>query len=123
MCLLCGRMYCSTNGESSVCARETAVRGKMCPCHWMINTGFSGVESSFMRNGMYPFGSIYYTDRNSTFTKGWPRERMTKSKRAWGILENAIRSDMVWFKTSMYEKVRLYCIVCSSYVKQKGQSS
>lgn len=68
---------------------------------------------------MYPFGSIYYTDRNSTFTKGWPRERMTKSERACGILENAIRSDMVWFKTSMYEKVRLYCVVCSNGVKQR----
>ena len=74
---------------------------KMCRCRWMINTGFSGVVMNF-----------YYTDHNSTSTRDWPSIQLKKSERACAILEHAIRNDMVWFKSQMYEKLIVYCIVC-----------
>lgn len=85
---------------------------KICGCRWMINTGFSGVVMNYSGRSVYPFGSIYYTDHNSTSTREWPSIRLTKSERACAILEHAIRNDMVWFKSQMYEKLIVYCIVC-----------
>ena len=112
MCLLCGRTYCSQDGRSSKCSMNLMHIEKMCRCRWMINTGFSGVVMNFSERSVYPFGSIYYTDHNSTSTRDWPSIQLKKSERACAILEHAIRNDMVWFKSQMYEKLIVYCIVC-----------
>lgn len=112
MCLLCGRTYCSQDGRSSKCSMSSMRIRKICECRWMINTGFSGVVMNCTEHSVYPFGSIYYTDHNSTSTRELPSMRLTKSERACAILEHAIRNDMVWFKSQMYEKIIVYCIVC-----------
>lgn len=108
MCLLCGRTYCSQEGHSSKCSMGRSKMWKSCFCRWMINTGLSGVVMNYSSHSVYPFGSIYYTDHNSTSTRDWPSVRLTKSERACAILEHAIRNDMVWFKTQMYEKIIVY---------------
>lgn len=103
MCMSCGRCYCSSEDEISVCRYD--MKGySVCRCCGLINTARSSVYMPIDKTVHYPFGSVYYTNNGSVSTKDYARELLLLNQQAKDIFELVVKNDAVWYKSTMVDK-------------------